>query len=85
MRLYRTVFNRQAVKFLADAGDEEFAEIERWVDRIERAPSTLGDYTEWDEDHREVQVMVLHHVAMAHWPDHATQEVRVARIVSLKA
>ena len=37
MRLYRTVFNRQAVKFLADAGDEEFTEIERWVNRIERA------------------------------------------------
>jgi hypothetical protein len=77
MRSYQTVFNRQAMIFVADANDEVFAEIERWVDRIERAPYIVGDYTERDEDQRELQVAVLHRVAIAYWPDHA---VRVARI-----
>ena len=80
MRPYRTVFNRQALEFVADADVEAFAEIERWVDRIEREPSMPGDYTEQDEDHRELQVIVLSRVAIAYWPDHAVREVRVARI-----
>lgn len=80
MRPYRTVFNRQAMEFVADADDEVFAEIEQWVSRVERAPFTPGDYTEQDEDHREMQVLVLHRVAIAYWTDHAMREVRVARI-----
>ena len=55
-------------------------EIEQWVNRIERASSTIGDYSEEDEDHRELQVVVLHRVAIAYWSDHAVWEVRVARI-----
>lgn len=80
MRPYRAVFNRQAWEFVAAADDDTFAEIEQWVNRIERAPGTTGDYTEEDEDQRELQVVVLHRVAIAYWPDHATREVRVARI-----
>lgn len=80
MRLYRTVFNRQALKFVAVADEESFAEIERWVNKVEREPSLPGDYTEQDEDHRELQVIVLSRVAIAYWPDHAVREVRVARI-----
>ena len=80
MRPYWTVFNRQALEFVADADEETYAEIEQWVNIIERAPFTPGDYTEQDEDHRELQVMVLTRVAVAYWPDHAMREVRVARI-----
>ena len=80
MRLYRTVFNRPAMEFVAEADDDTYVEIEQWVNRIERTPSAPGDYTEQDEDHRELQVVVLTRVAIAYWPDHATQEVRVARI-----
>ena len=80
MRSYRTVFNRQAWEFVADADDDTFAEIEQWVNRIERAPGTPGDYTEEDEDQRELQVVVLPGVAIAYWPDHAAREVRVARV-----
>lgn len=80
MRQYRTVFNRQALEFAADADKEVFDEIERWVNLIERSPSTPGDYTEKDEDHRELQVIVLHQVAIAYWSDDAEREVRVVRI-----
>ncbi|MEJ1974306.1 MAG: hypothetical protein WDM96_18160 [Lacunisphaera sp.] len=80
MRPYGTVFSRQALEFVAAANDDTFAEINQWVDRIERAPSTLGDYTEQDADGRELQVTVLHQVAILYWPDHATCEVRVIRI-----
>ena len=80
MRPYRTVFNRQALEFVADADEETFAEIEQWVDRVEREPSMSGDYTEQDEDRRELQVVVLSRVAIAYWPDHAVKEVRVVRI-----
>ncbi len=80
MRPYQTVFNHQALEFVADADADIFAEIEKWVNRIERVPSTPGDYTEEDEDHREMQVVVLYRLAIAYWPDHGAQEVRVARI-----
>ncbi len=80
MRPYQAVFNRQTLGFVADADEETFDEIERWVNRIERTPSAPGDYTEEDEDHRELQVVVLHRVAIAYWPDHAAREVRVVRI-----
>ena len=46
MRLYQSVFSRQALEFAASADDDLFAEINQWVGRIERAPSTQGDYTE---------------------------------------
>lgn len=80
MRPYRTVFNRQALELVADADEDTFAEIEGWVNRIERKPFMPGDYTEQDEDHRELQIIVLNRVAIAYWPDHAVREIRVARI-----
>jgi len=80
MRGYLTVFNRPALEFVVDTDEEAFAEIEQWVHRIERAPANLGDYTEWDEDRRELQVTVLKRVAIAYWPDHGAREVRVVRI-----
>lgn len=80
MRSYRTVFNRQALEFVADADEGTYAEIEQWVNRIERAPFTLGDYTELDEDGRELQIVVMTRIAVAYWTDHAMREVRVARI-----
>ena len=55
MRSYRTVFSRQALDFVATADDDVFTEISQWIDRIERMPSTPGDYTEQDEDQRELQ------------------------------
>jgi hypothetical protein len=82
MRPYRTVFTRQALEFVADADGDTYAEIEQWVNRIERTPFTPGDYTELDEDGRELQVVVLTRVAVAYWPDHAGREVRVVRIES---
>ncbi|HEY8995511.1 MAG TPA: hypothetical protein VIM71_12655 [Lacunisphaera sp.] len=42
MKSDQTVFNRQAMIFVADADDEVFAEIEQWVNRIERAPYIAG-------------------------------------------
>lgn len=80
MRPYRAVFNREALDFVVDTDEVAFAEIEQWVNRIERAPSTPGDYTEENEDDRELQVTVLRHVAIAYWPDHPAREVRVVRI-----
>lgn len=80
MRPYRTVFTRQALNFVADADGGTYAEIEQWVNRIERSPFVAGDYTEQDEDHRELQVLVLSRVAIAYWIDHAMREIRVARI-----
>ncbi len=80
MRPYRTVFNRRALEFVADADDDTYVEIESWINRIERAPSSLGDYTEQDEDRRDLQIVVLKKVAITYRPDHAAQEVRVVRI-----
>ena len=80
MRPYQTVFNRQALEFVADADEDTYAEIEQWVNRIERSPFAVGDYTEQDGDHRELQVLVLSRVAVAYWIDHAMREIRVARI-----
>jgi len=80
MRLYQTVFSRQALHFAATADDDTFAEINQWVDRIERMPSAPGDYTEQDADGRELHVTVLHQIAILYWPDHATREVRVIQI-----
>ncbi len=50
------------------------------MNRIERAPFTLGDYTELDEDGRELQIVDMTRVAVAYWTDHVMREVRVARI-----
>jgi hypothetical protein len=80
MKPYRTVFNREALEFIANTDDDTYAEIEQWVNRIERSPFTSGDYTEQDADHRDLQIIVLCQVAVAYWPDHAMKEVRVVRI-----
>ena len=80
MRLYQTVFSRQALHFAVTADDNTFAAINQWVDRIERTPSAPGDYTEQDADGRELQVIVLHQLTITYWPDHATREVRAVRI-----
>jgi hypothetical protein len=80
MRLYQSVFSREALRFAVVAPDDAFGEINHWVDRIERMPSTPGDYTEQDADGRELQTTVLNQVAITHWLGHATREVRVIRI-----
>lgn len=80
MRRYQTVFSRQALLFAAAADDDTFAEINLWVDRIERMPSTPGDYTEQDADGRELHTTVLTRLAITYWPDHATREIRVIQI-----
>lgn len=80
MKPYLAVFNRPALEFVANADDLVFAEIESWVNFIERAPHTSGDYTETDASRRDVQVVVLRHVAIAYWADHAVRELRVVRI-----
>ena len=76
----RTVFTRQTLKFVVQADDDVFTEIDRWVNQIERIPSTPGDYTEHDLDGRNLHVAVLHQVAIAYWTDHAVREVRVVSI-----
>lgn len=83
MRRYRTVFNREALEFVVHADEREFAEIERWVDHIERAPSTPGDFIERHDDGRELQVMALDRVVVTYWADDAEREVRVVKIESL--
>ena len=42
---------------------------------IERAPATRGDYTEWDDDGRELQVAVLSATVITYWTDEAVQDV----------
>jgi hypothetical protein len=83
MRCYRTVFTREALEFVVQADEEAFEEIEIWVSRIERAPATRGDYAEWDDDGRELQVVVLGAVVVTYWTDDAAREVRVVRIEPL--
>ena len=53
------------------------------MDHIELAPATRGDYTELDDDGRELQVVVLRATVITHWTDDAVREVRVVRIESL--
>lgn len=83
MRRYQAAFNREAHNFAVQADDEVFGEIEFWVNLIERAPATRGDYTERDDDGHELQVVVLRTVAITHWTDDAVGEVRVVGIESL--
>lgn len=83
MRRYRTVFNREALEFVVQTDDEVFREIEQWVNGIERAPATGGDYSEQDNDGRELEVVLLGAVVIAYWIDDAVQEVRVVRIEAL--
>ena len=85
MKLYQVVFNREALKFVVQADDEVFDEIECWVNQIERAPATRGDYTEQDDDGRELQVAVLSAAVITYWTDDAVREVRVVGIESLGA
>ncbi len=80
---YRAVFNRDAWEFAVHANDGGLNEIARWVDRIERSPTVPGDYTERDNDGRELQVAVLHATAITYWADDAVWEVRVVRIEPL--
>lgn len=83
MRLYRTVFSREALEFAVQAEDAVFGEIEVWVNRIERAPATRGDYAEWDDDGRELQAVILGAAVITYWADDAVREVLVVRIKSL--
>jgi hypothetical protein len=82
---YKAVFYRQAWEFAVRAKDEELGEIAHWVNRIERTPAARGDYTEWDDDGRELQVMALDRVVVTYWTDDAVREVRVVRIESLRS
>ena len=83
MRAYEAVFARKALEFLLRASDDEVAEIETWMRRIERTPHSPGDYTERDEAWRDLQVAVLAHTAVTYWTDDAVCEVRVCRIERL--
>ena len=83
MRFYRTVFSREALEFVVPANDAVFGEIEAWVNRIERAPVARGDYTEQDDDGRELQAAILAAVVITYWADDAAREVRVVRIKPL--
>lgn len=80
---YEAVFARKALEFLLRARDDEVAEVEAWMRRVERAPHTPGDYTERDEQHRELQVAVFMSTAITYWADDAVCEVRVCRIERL--
>ncbi len=83
MRRYQTAFNREALNFAVQVDNAVFGEIELWVNLIERAPATRGDYTEEDDDGRELQVVVLRTVAITYWTDDAAGEVGVVGIESL--
>lgn len=83
MRHYEAVFSRQSLEFLLRASDEEVAEVEAWMERVERTPHTLGDYIERDETRRDLQVAVLDSTAITYWADDAVCEVRVCRIEGL--
>jgi hypothetical protein len=73
MKCYQTVFNREALRFVVQADAGVFREIESWVNRIERAPATRGDYVEVDSAGRELQVAVLQAVAITYWTDDAAR------------
>ena len=83
MHPYEAVFARKAVEFLLRASDDEVAEVEAWMRRVERAPYTPGDYIERDEAWRDLQVAVLTSTALTYWADHAVCEVRICRIERL--
>jgi hypothetical protein len=83
MRPYEAVFARKALEFLLRASDDEVAEIETWMRRIERAPHTPGDYTERDEAWRDLHVAVLDATAITYWADDAVCEVRICHIERL--
>jgi hypothetical protein len=83
MRFYRTVFSREAMEFAVQADAAVFGEIEAWVNRVERVPAARGDYTERDDDGRELQVVILDAAVITYWADDAVREVRVVRIKSL--
>jgi hypothetical protein len=80
---YEAVFARKALEFLLRATDDEVAEVETWMRRVERSPHTPGDYTERDDAWRDLQVAVLASTAIAYWADDAVCEVRVCRIERL--
>ena len=80
---YQAVFSRAALEFAVQANDTEMAEVERWMNRIERAPHTRGDYVERDADGRSLEVIALDHTVITYWLDEAVREIRVVQIEPL--
>ena len=78
---YQLVFTREALDFICRAGEVEMRELDGWFNRFERQPATPGDYAEQDRSGRELQVVVLRHVAITYWTDDAVREVRIIQIV----
>jgi hypothetical protein len=83
MRPFQAVFSRTAMEFVIGAGDAEMAEVERWINRIERAPHSRGDFVERDADGRTLEVVALDHVVITYWLDEAVREVRVVQIEAI--
>jgi hypothetical protein len=80
---YKAVFSRAALEFAVRASDAEMAEVEQWMNRMERAPHTRGDFVERDADGRALEVAALDHTVITYWLDEAVREVRVVQIESL--
>jgi hypothetical protein len=80
---FQAVFSRTALEFVVGAGKTEMAEVERWINRIERAPHSRGDFEERDVDGRTLEVVALDQVVITYWLDEAVREVRVVQIEAI--
>lgn len=55
--------------------------IGRFIDSLAADPFKVGDYSEFDETGRSIQIRVIGRSAIAYWSDHPVQEVRIVDVV----
>ena len=51
-----------------------------FIESLANNPERIGDYTEYDDASRPVQIKIVGDYALTYWVDHAVKEVKVTKI-----
>jgi hypothetical protein len=79
VRPYKVLITHEALSLSRPAGQDR-QKILSFLDSLCSNPFQKGDYEEWDEVDRPVQIKIIGKYALTFWADHAASEVKVTRI-----
>lgn len=79
-RGWRLVLDEGAVEFLLACRAKQRRQLIRFLDELRANPYLTGDFQEYDDTDRELQVKSHREFLITFWADHATREIRIAHI-----
>ena len=78
--LYKLYLRREALEFLQALPRKRRLEIWDVLEMLEGSPGTEGDFKEFDDSERPVEVLIIGRYSIVFWVDHAVCEVKVIEV-----